>query len=274
MERNLTARRAAQGLPRPPPDASPAKYWQEVWDAPVGNRVKVFAVRLAHAALPCRAMRSALVAPHDEAACQHCSLHPAASPPPVETYTHLFLHCPAYRAAVEWLADVWAAVSGGTRPPLDARVIVADEPGAWPGAPADGMRPLWHALRLTVLFCIWEARCSAFPEARTAAVAVRAAVAMLRADIRHHYVRAREREWACRQLPPRVVSMRRGQPDPESFAVWVAAGLARVAPPPAGSHAGPTLEVLLSETFPVPAPAPPAGAAGGAATAVGLLTWR
>ncbi len=55
---------------------------------------------------------------------------PAGGPPPCETrLSHVFLHCPVVKPAVEWLRGLWARLGNGP-PPLDAQAdtqAVADQ---------------------------------------------------------------------------------------------------------------------------------------------------
>ena len=156
---------AGPNLPGGGPHAPSAKYWHTLWSMPVCNNVKVFGMRLAHAALPCRAMVAGMRRqPRSFVHCPSCAaLHPGPLPVPAETYgTHMFRLCPAYRPVVFWLLDVWESLTG-VWPPLDPAVLIAAEPSAWPAAPGGGRLLAWHALRLTVLHSIWCARCSGVP---------------------------------------------------------------------------------------------------------------
>ena len=176
---------------------------------------------------------------------------------PLETYSHLFLECPSYAAAVDWLLDLWQHLSDGTRPPRTARVLVADELHEWPDAPADKPRRLlWTALRLTVLSCIWAARCSPDARQRTSAAVVRAAIRELRVEMLLAHTRAFEERAVARELPPAVLRSRPTSPKAAALDVWLASGLCELPaaddplpPPPLRG-----LRVLLSESAPVPAP--------------------
>ncbi len=49
---------------------------------------------------------------------------PAGDPPPCETLSHVFLHCPVVKPAVEWLRGlVWARLGNG--PPVSVSVFLA-----------------------------------------------------------------------------------------------------------------------------------------------------
>ena len=232
-------------LPQPLQDLFP-NPWTVVQRLPVSNRVKGFAVRLLHAALPCRAMVAAMRGkPRTWVACPSCSSDPAR-PRPVqaETYSHIFLDCPSYRPAVQWLARLWEALSTSA-PPLDAGTIITAAPGSW--QPAQARAPVWHSLRLLTLFAIWEARVSDDAALQTPAAVVASVIRSVETEIRLQYARCCQREEHARHLPLHVLAMRRLQSAKDDFAAWSSVGLCQVL---AGGH----LVVTLSASWPVPAP--------------------
>ena len=238
------------------------RFWGQVWHASVSNHVRVFAYRLAHAALPCRAMSAGMRGlPRSQAVCGGCDAgFRGGRGRPLESYTHLFLECPSFAAAMDWLLDVWQHIKG-SRPPKDARVIIAADPAAaWPPAsmpPADVQ--LWTALRLMLLYHVWAARGSQDVQQRSAAVAVRAAIAAIRREVELQFNRLRLEGGRGADLPPRLRRITAPLQAPCSFDdVWKRSGLVRVDPPVAAGGQ-PRLVVLLSDSWPVPAPAPPAG---------------
>ena len=233
-----------------------AKFWELIWDLPVSNGIKVFAVRLLHACVPCAAMEAAHRT-REECFVQCGACRPHVQPPlalPAETYSHLFLDCPAYRPAVEWLASLWDKLAG-ERPPLDAACIITAEPSSW--RPADAaLVPAWHALRLTLLHSIWSVRCSTDGTLPSAASVVRLMIRRVTEEVHLQYRRARQRIAMERALPPEVLATRRLRPSKDGYAEWQRLGLCTELSPsvPGGtSH----LVVLLSSTHPVPAPADP-----------------
>ena len=279
-------RRATELLAQPTPPAAAAggagpahvvhrKYWVGLWRRlPVPNPVKAFAWKLAHGALPCNAMVAGRLqrAHRDGLGCQCCPPPPVAggpsaraAPRPPETLTHLFLECPAFAGAVQWLSDLWVAL-GGAAPPLTLEVIVAGEPGAWPAAPAEDSDEAarWHALRLTLLYHIWAARCSRDSRQQSARAVVTTTVAALCSDIRLQYNRAFCAQLLQRHLPNRQLAMRRLAPAQPTFVVWLHPKVARLRErspmqprPPSGVDPPPELELLLDIHRPVPAPAAP-----------------
>lgn len=185
-------------------------------------------------------------------ACPACARSAAPSAAvPAESYSHLFLDCPVYRPALQWLASLWAALPGSTSPPLEASVFITGEPGA-PWQPAPARARVWHSLRLLTLHAIWDARVSGDPARQTAGAVVAAVIAAVTAEIRVQHGRCCRRELHARQLPPEVLAMRRLQAAPDDYALWAAAGLCRVvgAEAPGGGH----LVVLLTASWPVAAP--------------------
>jgi exonuclease III len=228
-----------------------AACWKAVWQASVPNHIKVFAYRLLHAALPVNAMRACRYSLlRRDARCLQCPSAPRATRP-LETYSHLFVQCHTYRPAVDWLVCLWEAVSGH-RPPLDAAVLVADDPAAaWQHRPQGAKHQLWTALRLTLLYHVWAASRSQHTEQRSAAAVVRAAIASVSREITHQFT-LQQLQQSCAAVPQRL--LRRLDPGggKTHFAsVWAESGLVRVS----GQTTHLRLEVLLSDSFPVAAPA-------------------
>jgi len=217
----------------------------------VPNHIRVFAYRLLHAALPVNALRACRYSlQRCDAWCLQCTSVPG-QPRSLETYSHLFVQCPTYRPAVEWLARLWDAISGH-RPPLVAAVLVADDPAAhWQHRPQGAKHQLWTALRLTLLYHVWAASRTQHMEQRSAAAVVRAVIASISREISHQFT-LQQLQHSCDSVPQRL--LRRLDPGGGTThfaAVWEDSGLVRVSGPT--SH--PRIEVLLSVSFPVAAPA-------------------
>ena len=269
----LTA--ATAGAGPAPPDIH-AKYWRMLWDdVPVGMAVKCFAVRLLHACLPCHAMHASLQgirvtsmrAGRPFAACRCCSGKDARGRYVFETYTHLFCGCPAFSGAKGWLQDLWESISG-SRPPDTAAAIVADAPDAWPA----GQRPvgdqllLWQALRLSLLFNIWAARCSDDPEQRSSRAVVAATVAAVRGEVQMQFHRTYQRSALLRALPAAVFSRQQQRPPTANLGIWLCPAIASVTTaaqqqqPAAGQPPPPppVRRLTLHLTLQHPVPAPPA----------------
>lgn len=139
--------------------------WSRLWDCPASNRAKVLAWRVAHGRLACGSYLAAKRGggPGQQHLCpQSTCAHQPGQHRARNTLTHVFLACPAFAAARQWFADLWAAVSGGPVPPTsDAALMLGDQPAAWEHHPAaqeggtQGLRRLWNALRVTFLFAVW-----------------------------------------------------------------------------------------------------------------------
>ena len=250
--------------PPPPPADAHDKYWVLLWRLPVNNHVKVFAVRLLHAALPCGAMRFVRRGGHaHDAYCPCCCPAQPRTRDTLLTYSHLFVQCPTYAPAIAWLQDLWEHLEG-VRPPADARVLVADQPGAWPEAPPPSSRKgrLWSVLRLTLLSWIWSAYVSNDPAQQTAAAVVRATIDTVRSEITVAYGRHTFERFLVNAVAPRFAAMRRSKPANNHFEdFWLPSGLCAVHDDAgaAGGQGGaqeprPRLVLRLSETTPVPAP--------------------
>ena len=236
-----------------------AKCWELLWGLPVSNNVKVFGVRLLHAALPCRALVAGMrPQPATYVACPACASRlPSRRDVPPETYTHLFLECPTSRPAVVWLLDLWLHLTG-VRPPLTAEVIVAADMEAWPDGPTGPQLEAWHSLRLILLFQIWAARCEVGQAPRSPSTLVRATIAAVAAEIRLQFARSREREVLLRELPTHVLAIQHLRPAGDGLATWQSSGLCQVLGGGGGTSVGRQhLLVLLSDTSPVPLPPDP-----------------
>ena len=79
---------------------------------------------------------------------------PAGDPPPCETLSHVFLHCPVVKPAVEWLRGLWARLGDGP-PPLDAQVLVVGDQSVWSPGGGD-VWELWTHLRLEFCHAVWR----------------------------------------------------------------------------------------------------------------------
>jgi hypothetical protein len=78
----------------------------------------------------------------------------------VESLSHLFVHCPVVQPAVAWLRGVWALLVAGRVPPLDVRVLLAEDHTVWdPGGGEAAGAELWTHLRLLFCRAVWYLRC-------------------------------------------------------------------------------------------------------------------
>jgi hypothetical protein len=244
----------------PPPPAAHLAYWQRLWQLPLSNHAKVFAVRLLHAALPCEAMYVAHrgAAGDVDGTCPCCRALGPARNKPLATYSHIFVQCPTYSPATNWLCNLWEHLTGD-RPPQDPRVIVADQPGAWAAAPANtsARGQLWSSLRLTVLYFIWVAHSSRDPVMMTAGAIVRAAISSLRHDMATEFGRHTFGTYLIHAAPNRVATMRRCTPAKNNWRdVWATSGLCEEVDDalPGDTLPRPRLVIRLSDQVPVPAP--------------------
>lgn len=245
----------------PPPAVSTAEqgeytsFWRLLLSMHASNHVIVFAWRLAHAALPCAAMREANRGKcRGDAVCRACS-SATGTARHLETYSHVFMECETFKPALRWLCALWHAVAG-VQPPWDAVVLVAGDNRGWQQAPSGPMAVLWATLRATTLYSIWSALEAVDPAQRTAPAVVAAAIGTLRGEARVRYNREALSSdlalWVPRQLARGLVQVPQSQRD--SFrAVWVDSGLCSVVL--SGAAGGPSsLVVHLSQSFPVVAP--------------------
>jgi len=121
-----------------------------------------FGWRLVHGALRCNAAavswcKLASLPAMRAAVC--CSAAACAAVPQLETLSHVFMHCPVVRPALEWLRQLWSRLVPGDDVPLDARVLLAGDHTVWaPGGGNDGAE-LWAHLRLLFCRAVWHLRC-------------------------------------------------------------------------------------------------------------------
>lgn len=140
----------------------------------LGRRLRFFGWVLAHGALRCGgvlvqwwAARQGAEAPAVEDFVEQCGCsaevcvrreRPPGEPPPCETLSHVFLHCPVVQPALQWLRRLCQRVFGQA-PPLDADVIVVGDGSKWAPAAGDASGDawsLWTHLRLQYLKTVWS----------------------------------------------------------------------------------------------------------------------
>lgn len=163
-------RHAARDAPADPA-AALAEGFEAVWprlcDPTLHRPFRITCWRMLHGCLGCNAFlahvrskaRAQGLAPSQDAAlCQAaCCL---SGTRPLETLTHAFLDCPEAAPVVDWLRESWFRLSGVVVP-RTARVLLADDPGGWPGAPRYAKEyQLWTRLRVATLGSIWRVRCA------------------------------------------------------------------------------------------------------------------
>jgi hypothetical protein len=74
------------------------------------------------------------------------------APAQLETLSHAFPDCPAVAPALDWLLQLYAALTGQPPPPRDPLVILGAADWIW--HPAQGLHcDLWTLLRITYLGC-------------------------------------------------------------------------------------------------------------------------
>jgi hypothetical protein len=212
-----------------------------------------------HGALPCgpyKALHGGAEALFfcDHAACHHARMDQRA----LATLTHVFVACPRYAAARDWLADTWQAVSGH-RPPMTAELLLGDREAAWPDYPAGGAADLWAALRLSWLFALWETHTCANASDRHARAVVEGTVRAMRDLIRAAWCFCLPTSHIFDTLPGRVLTRPVEEQELADFsACWSANGQFCLVTPAAQPGDQPSMQLLLSLQHPVAAP-PAAG---------------
>lgn len=173
------------------------KAWKRLRDKGLSRVHRVTAWRIMHGALLVNALRCSLDArlPSSSACCTHSTCLQARV---VETLTHTFLDCPAARPVFMWLQDVWEAVAE-ERPPLDARVLLADDHRVWKPGGGTALGCLWTLLRIATLHAVWH--CRTWREQLVGTFCSAAA-----ARVVEHVCMAVERDWLRATHDVRVLS--------------------------------------------------------------------
>jgi hypothetical protein len=189
-----------------------------------------------------------------------CRASASQAEAPAASLTHLFLECPAYAQARQWLVDLWAAISpGDVAPPVtSAALMLGDCRAAWPSYPLGlcSLALLWTTLRVTFLAAIWRAYYSRELEQQTSAAVVREVVGRLREVIAVRFRWAVLSADTLTALPTAFLS---SQLRPTGLAAfkraWAERGvLCSVEEPAEGGGDPPRLRLWLSLTAPVAAP--------------------
>jgi len=126
--------------------------WQRLHRSGASQQAISLGWRLLHAALPVRSkVAHCLGRPLREGLCE------ASGCGCQESISHALMECNKVRGAIDWLLDLFEAITG-RRPPRDPRVILADDHRVWEAGGTAEERLLWQRLRLTLLSHIWGAR--------------------------------------------------------------------------------------------------------------------
>ena len=251
------------------------RVWQRLWECPASNRAKVLGWRLQHASLPCGLYLAAKRGRPGEQ--RHLCGQPSCAQGPLQwrprdSLSHIFLQCPAYEPARQWLHDLWVAVTGGPGPPVSCSwLMLGDLPAAWASYPRSaGLAALWQTLRLTLLHAIWTAHSAADVTSRSAAMVVQQSVGELQRLMRSQFRMAALSDDTLNSLPTRMLTAELRATPLEAFkAAWAHGGVLCCVDEPPGLP--PLLRLHLSLGCPVLAPTGMASqghsAGSGAATA-------
>ena len=158
-------------LTTPPPDNAAHNTdlvfpWSRLLDPTLPRPYALTAWRLLHGQLGCQAFLHHVRRQVPALAATPCSpfcYSPACAPSDrLETLSHVFLECPDFAPATDWLCNTWGALTGGAAPPRTAEVLLADDLRSWTtNSPAHSSRllALWNRLRVAVIGSIWRVRC-------------------------------------------------------------------------------------------------------------------
>ena len=170
-----SARAAADWLQQAPCDAvdllggrpggvdHPVAPWRKAYIAlrapRLDRQLRYFGWLLLHGALRCGACSLSWGGADNRAALfQECGCLAdccASLPvPPLDDYSHTFVHCPVVRPARQWLAGLWVRM-GGAQLPDDARVWVVGDSDSWSPGDEPSLCALWLHLRLMYCRAVW-----------------------------------------------------------------------------------------------------------------------
>lgn len=244
--------------------------WQRLWDCPASRNAKALVYRLQHGCLPCGLYRARFIVGRrrrregEEGAASgsqegrragltpRCP-HPACGqqrPQAWASLTHVFLECPAYTQARQWLQDLWGRVAPQATPPpvQSAALMLGDQPSAWADYPAGSLALLWTTLRATFLHVVWSAYYSREPEAQTSQHVVREVTMELRRLMRLRFTAATLTPEALAALPTQLLTAQLKPAKMESFmSVWTANGVLCTVEQPPGEVPRLTLHLQLAE---------------------------
>ena len=134
-----------------PLDSRWSNLWQSVHAAHFDRQHRVLWWRLLHGSLMCRAYKAYIHSlSAQESYCPYASCSSCA-----QTLTHLFIQCPATAQTIQWLCQIWGAITG-QMPPATAAVLLAADASVWQPDTA-ALQQAWHRLRLATLHSIWSA---------------------------------------------------------------------------------------------------------------------
>jgi exonuclease III len=172
----------------------------------------------------------------------------AWAPTQLETLTHAFMDCPAVAPALDWMLQVYGALTEQPAPPRDPLVILGD--ASWIWHPAQRQHSaMWTLLRVTYLGCVWAARCARGRYGGAAAI-VQGIITALADGVQRDWARVVTdvQQGAAGVFPSVWFRGRSPQLDAEQFQrLWPAVG---------GwfQIANGVIQVRLSQEWPVPAP--------------------
>ena len=136
--------------------------WSAVWSRlqqhGLDRSHRLLAWQILHAVVPCgaslasRRLSKGEQCTDEEIMCPHCQ--PQHVP---ETLTHMFLECPLAAALWQWVAQLWAAFSGGEAPPQTFQVLMADDQTQW--RPGTALQLVWTQIRIATLSVIRDGAC-------------------------------------------------------------------------------------------------------------------
>ena len=137
------------------------RAWKRIGESSMPKGQRGIAFRIMHGVLACRAFVAARRVGDKRLQPACCQAPQCLASVTMESLSHLFIHCPSVRPALDWLLSTWQAISGKQLLP-DPAIILADDPAAWPAGckPEPDLHSLWTRLRLAFLYFTWLARSS------------------------------------------------------------------------------------------------------------------
>lgn len=227
--------------------------WSRLLNPGLSRSHVATAWRILHGAILVRGLQVHLD-PRLPPSAAYCTLPECQRRRHIETISHAFMDCPAARPTMDWLRDMWAAITGQPGPPMDARVLLLDDTRVWSPLAAGA---LWTHLRTATLHALWHCRSWRMDQVSPAARVVQVLTQAIQRDWARVNPNLQQMAAASGSIPAFMFKGRSPALSLDDFkATWCHRDVLCAVE---GDGEG-TLSLRLSLLLPVPIPAHPGGA--------------